>query len=312
MFSQITDTLLMIRPVAFRKNEETAVNNYFQTDLSVSNTEIQEMAVKEFDDFVDQLQGKGIKVIVVEDSSSPSTPDSIFPNNWISFHEDGTIWKYPMFAENRRVERREDIIDQLRQDFEIREVKSLIKYETKEMYLEGTGSMVLDRPSETVFASLSDRTNIEIIEDFCEQNGYGSLLFNAAQSVDGKRLAIYHTNVMMAMGEQFAIVCMDAIDDCEQRDQLSECLNDIGKEVIEISELQVGNFAGNMMQVKNDVGEKFTVMSSAAYECLNPEQIERIEKYGSIIHSPIPTIEILGGGSVRCMMAEVFLPKKQA
>lgn len=301
---------MMISPVSFRKNEETAVNNYFQSDLDKASNEIQKSAKAEFDQFVKVLKQNGVDVTVIKDTKDPSTPDSIFPNNWISFHEDGTIWTYPMYAENRRKERRDEIIDEIGKKFEIKEIKTLTEYEDQDLFLEGTGSMIIDRPSNTVFASISERTDEEVLEDYCDQMDYNFIPFTAYQNAGGSRLPIYHTNVMMAIGEKHAVVCLECIDDeMEQADVRIE-LKKLGKEIIEITEKQVNNFAGNMMQVHNKKGERFTVMSEAAYESLTKDQIDKIEKHGGIIKSPIPTIEKLGGGSVRCMMAEVFLPKK--
>ncbi|MEO1253266.1 MAG: arginine deiminase-related protein [Bacteroidota bacterium] len=311
MTSQITNTLFMVRPISFRKNEETAANNYFQQDEDkTSPDEIQKRALAEFDLFVEKLREKGVEVYVFEDQESDKTPDSIFPNNWISFHDDGTILTYPMFAENRRLERREDVIKKLQETFLVNMVQSFAHWENKGKYLEGTGSMILDRPNKVTYASISDRTNEDVLRIFCEKTGYESVTFTSYQTVGDKRLPIYHTNVMMALGEDYTIVCLDCIDNEVERERLIFALQKTGKEIIEISEDQMHQFAGNMLQVMNDRNERFTVMSLAAYDSLRPKQIEALEKYGEIIYSPIPTIEKLGGGSVRCMMAEVFLPKQ--
>ncbi|WP_436515894.1 citrulline utilization hydrolase CtlX [Ekhidna sp. To15] len=301
----------MIRPISFRKNEETAENNYFQQDENeISADEIQGKALAEFDLFVEKLREKGIEVFVFDDRESDLTPDSIFPNNWISFHNDGTILTYPMYAENRRLERRDDVINKLQETFLVNNVHSFAHWENKGKFLEGTGSMILDRPSKIAYASLSERTNEDVLNDFCEKAGYESMTFTSFQTVNGRRLPIYHTNVMMALGENYAIVCLDSIDNAEEREHMVSSIQKSGKEIIEITEEQMHQFAGNMLQVMNDRNEPFTVMSRAAYESLDETQIDSIEKYGEIIHSPIPTIEKLGGGSVRCMMAEVFLPKQ--
>ncbi len=300
----------MVRPISFRKNEETAKNNFFQKDIEISPDEIQERALAEFDLFVEKLREKGIEVYVFNDRESDKTPDSIFPNNWISFHDDGTILTYPMYAENRRLERRDDVIKKLQETFLVNMVQSFAHWENKEKFLEGTGSMILDRPNKITYASLSERTNEDVLKVFCEKTGYEAVTFTSYQTVDGKRLPIYHTNVMMALGEDYAIACLDSIDNAVERERLVFSLQKTGKELIEISEQQMHHFAGNMLQVMNDRNERFTVMSLAAYESLDASQIEALEKYGEIIYSPIPTIEKLGGGSVRCMMAEVFLPKQ--
>ena len=310
MTSQITNTLFMVRPISFRKNEETAGNNYFQQDENASSDEIQERTLREFDQFVEKLRSKGVHVFVFNDRESEKTPDSIFPNNWISFHEDGSIMTYPMFAENRRLERREDVIDTLRDSFKVSNVDSLASWEDQDKFLEGTGSMILDRPNRLTYASISDRTNAEVLADFCGRTGYKAVSFTAYQSVDDERLAIYHTNVMMALGEDYAVVCLDCVDDQVERKALEKSILDSGKVIIEISESQMHQFAGNMLQVRNDSNERFTVMSQAAFNSLDEKQIAKFREYGEIISSPLPTIEKLGGGSARCMMAEVFLPKK--
>lgn len=301
----------MVRPVSFMKNEQTAVNNFFQQDIDeLSPEEIQEKALAEFDLFVNKLREKGIDVFVFDDTNSSETPDSIFPNNWISFHDDGTILTYPMFAENRRLERRDDVIKKLQEKFLVNMIQSFAHWENKGKFLEGTGSMILDRPNKIVYASISERTNEDVLKVFCDKTGYTAVTFTSFQSVNGERHPIYHTNVMMALGEDFAIICLDCIDDEVEREGVVFSLEKTGKEIIEITEDQVHSFAGNMLQVMNDQNEKFTVMSLAAYESLTQDQIVAIEQYGEILYSPIATIETLGGGGVRCMMAEVFLPKQ--
>lgn len=311
MSNQITNTLFMVRPISFRKNEQTAVNNFFQQDIEgASSDEIQDKALAEFDLFVEKLRAKCIEVYVFDDMESEKTPDSIFPNNWISFHEDGTVITYPMYAQNRRLERREEIVDSLSRDFLVTRRESLTEWEKQGQFLEGTGSMILDRTNKIVYASISERTNEKVLDIFCEKTGYQAVKFSAYQQVGEDRLPIYHTNVMMALGEDFAILCTACIDDEVERERVIFSLNTTGKEIIEITEVQMHQFAGNMLQVRNDRNERFTVMSLAAYESLTNEQIKQIESFGQIIHSPIPTIETLGGGGVRCMMAEVFLPKQ--
>ncbi|MEQ8925196.1 MAG: arginine deiminase-related protein [Fulvivirga sp.] len=308
---QSTDTILMIRPVRFRMNEQTAVNNYYQKVLDgLSSNEVQEKALKEFDDFVEKLRLKGVNVIVVNDTSDPDTPDSIFPNNWISFHDDGRIGLYPMFAENRRLERRSDIIETLRADFNVSALVDFTEFEASDVFLEGTGSMILDRPNKIVYAAMSERTQEPPLNEFCEAFGYEAVKFIANQDVDGKRLPIYHTNVMMCVADEFAILCTDSIDVQDERKAVTDKLETTGKEIIAISEDQKHRFAGNMLQVRSEDGKIYLVMSGAAYQSLNEDQISRIEKYCPIIHSSLDTIEALGGGSARCMMAEVFLPKK--
>ncbi len=312
MTKQITDIIMMIRPVAFRMNKQTTVNNYYQQELSgMTADQIQQKAMAEFDAFVAVLRSSGIYVIVFDDTPYPSTPDSIFPNNWISFHEDGMIRLYPMFAENRRQEHRDDIIAAWKEDFEVTDIQSFVAWEARNSFLEGTGSLLLDRQNKIVYATLSDRTMTNVLEDFCARTGYKPVTFHANQTVNGERLPIYHTNVMMCLGEHFAVVCMDSVDDDGEKAVLAESLSQTGKELLEISEMQKEHFAGNMLQVMNKDDNRLIVMSSSAYYSLDEGQIKRLETNGQIVHVDIRTIETLGGGSVRCMMAEVFLQKKE-
>ncbi len=306
---QITNTILMIRPVNFRMNEQTAVNNYFQEDLSLKNKEINKKAQAEFDAFVKVLRAHGVKVMVVDDTEEPDTPDAIFPNNWISFHANGTVVVYPMFAENRRNERRDDILDILEKEgFRIDTVIDYTAAEEEGVFLEGTGSILKDRVHQKAYCALSERAHEELFIEFCEDFDCFPVIFTANQTVNGERLPIYHTNVMMAMAEDFAIINLDAIDDKKERTQVVNHLKKDGKEVIPITDEQMHHFAGNMLQVIGANEQRFMVMSTAAYTSLRPDQIAAIEKYCGIIHSPLDTIETCGGGSARCMMAEVFLP----
>ena len=307
---QITNTILMIRPVGFRKNEQTAVNNYFQEDLDIKNAEINKKAQDEFDAFVTQLRFKGVNVIVVDDTKEPDTPDSIFPNNWISFHNNGTVGLYPMYAKNRRNERREDILDILEEKgFNIDHTIDYTSAEDEELYLEGTGSILLDRVNKKAYCALSVRADEDLFIEFCEDFEYTPVVFTANQTVDGKRLPIYHTNVMMCLAEDFSVICLDTIDDKKERKNVVKHLKEDGKEVIAITEKQMHSFAGNMLQVLGKDNKRYLVMSSAAYNSLTKTQISAIEKTSEIIHSSLETIETCGGGSARCMMAEVFLPK---
>lgn len=301
----------MVRPVQFRMNEETAVNNFFQEDLELRNSVINRQAQEEFDTFVQKLRKEGIRVIVVEDRLETDTPDSIFPNNWVSFHKDGTVVVYPMYAENRRRERREDIFAILEEEgFEIRQILDYTRAELEGYFLEGTGSILMDRENQKAYCALSDRADEALFIEFCEEFEVTPVIFTANQSVDGKRLPIYHTNVMMCIGEQFAVICLDAIDDKKERKNVLDHLRSDGKEIIEISESQMHAFAGNMLQVLGTDGERLLVMSQSAHDSLNPDQIAVIEKSSRILSSPLDTIETCGGGSARCMMAEVFLPVK--
>ena len=309
---QVTNTILMIRPVAFRKNEETAVNNYFQEDLELKNTEINKKAQQEFDDFVDVLRVNGVNVIVVDDKKETDTPDSIFPNNWVSFHDSGTVAVYPMFAENRRRERREDIFELLEeQGFEITDIVDYTAAEKEGVFLEGTGSILKDRVHQKAYCALSERANEELFIEFCEDFDCFPVIFTANQTVNGERKPIYHTNVMMAMAETFVVICLETIDDKKERKNVLNHLKKDSKEVISITESQMHSFAGNMLQVIGADDRRFMVMSTAAYSSLRVNQISAIKKHCDIIHSPLDTIETCGGGSARCMMAEVFLPKTQ-
>ena len=299
----------MIRPVSFRMNEQTAVNNFYQKELdNMSAAEIQNKALEEFDTFVEKLRVVGVNVIVIEDIKIPDTPDSIFPNNWISLHRDGTVALYPMFAENRRLERREDILDKLEENgFEIKNIVDYTSAEDDNIFLEGTGSLLLDRVNRKAYCALSPRANEDLFIEFCEDFEYTPVLFHAYQSVKGGRELIYHTNVMMALTENIAIVCLNAIDDKNEQKKLIKHLKEDGKEIVKISEEQVSSFAGNMLQVAGKNNERYIIMSEAAFKCLNMDQIKMIEKFSTILYSNLDTIETSGGGSARCMMLEVFL-----
>jgi hypothetical protein len=307
---QITNTILMIRPVAFRMNEETAVNNYFQKNIEEAKDQITIKAQKEFDDFVVKLRKVGVNVIVVNDVLENNTPDSIFPNNWISFHGNGNIALYPMFAENRRRERREDILLQLEENgFKIENVIDYTSAEAEEVFLEGTGSLLLDRVNEKAYCAISPRADEGLVIEFCEDFEYTPVIFDAFQTVNNERKAIYHTNVMMCLAEEFAVICLDTIDDKKQRKAVIKSLQEDGKEIISISEEQMHEFAGNMLQVEGAFNKKYLVMSERANQSLTAGQVAKIEKHCEILSSNLHTIETLGGGSARCMMAEVFLSK---
>lgn len=305
---QTTDTVLMIEPVAFGFNSETAENNYFQVNSENSST--QEKALEEFNNFADKLRDKGINVITIKDTLEPHSPDSIFPNNWVSFHEDGSVALYPMFAPNRRVERRSDILDAVKNEgFSISEIDDRSGSENENKFLEGTGSMIFDHDYKIAYGSVSLRLDEELFRDFCAKYDYTPVVFHSFQNVGNERFPIYHTNVMMCVAEQFVVICLDCIDDEMEREKVQEVIKTTNKEVIEISEDQMQQFAGNMLQVQNTEGTQFLVMSETAYKSLKPEQIEKIESYCEIIYSDLNTIETNGGGSARCMLAEVFLPK---
>ncbi len=308
---QTTNTILMIRPISFRTNEQTAVNNYYQKVLDNLLPETVNLkAQEEFDAYVEKLRSIGVNVVVEDDTLAFDTPDSIFPNNWISFHESGDIGIYPMFAENRRHERREDIYETLeKQGFTINNIVDYTSAETENLYLEGTGSLALDRENRIAYCALSPRADEELFIEFCEDFEYTPVMFTANQTVNGDRKAIYHTNVMMCLAETFAVICLVSIDDKKERKSVLKYLKETKKEVIAISEEQVAKFAGNMLQVKGTDDKLYLIMSQAAYDSLSKDQITRIEKHCSIMSSSLDIIEACGGGSARCMMAEVFLPK---
>lgn len=307
--AQNTNTLLMIQPVSFRYNEQTAVNNYYQkVPEGLTSENAQEKALQEFTDFVTKLRAKGVQVITIEDTKNPDTPDSIFPNNWVSFHENGSVGLYPMYAKNRRLERREDILNHLEEKgFIIHDITDYTEAEEENVFLEGTGSMILDRENRKAYLAVSPRSNEELFIEFCEDFEFTPILFKSYQTVKNERELIYHTNVMMCVADQYAVICLDSIDDSKEKKLVVNSLKEDGKEIIAITEAQVNQFAGNMLQVQGK-DSKYLVMSSAAYHSLTNEQVQAIERYNPIIHSDLSVIEACGGGSARCMMAEVFLP----
>lgn len=311
--NQTTNSILMIRPVAFRLNEQTAVNNYYQKILDgLSPATVNAKAQQEFDVLVHKLKMVGVNVIVVDDTPNPDTPDSIFPNNWISFHENGDVVLYPMFAKNRREERREDILDILENNgFIINEIMDYTSAEEDGFYLEGTGSIVLDRENDKGYCALSPRSDEELFIEFCEDFEFSPVIFEAFQTVNGKREPIYHTNVMMCIGETFAVICADCIDDKKERKMVLDSLRSDEKEIILITEAQLNNFAGNMLELKGADDRRYLVMSSAAYQSLTKKQIAQLEEHLTILSSNLDTIEACGGGSARCMMAEIFLPRAE-
>ncbi len=308
---QMTDIILMIKPVAFNYNAETAVNNYYQkVSDNMTSEEIQIKALQEFNGFVEILQNVGVHVIVFEDTKVPHTPDSIFPNNWISFHSDGSICIFPMYAKNRRLERREDILDDLSNNYnlDVKQIKYFTDFERYNKYLEGTGSMVLDRENKICYAAISIRTDKLAVVQFCKEFNYTAVFFTANQTVNKERLPIYHTNVMMCVADKFVIICLDSIDNQQEREHVIKRITDSDKEIIEITEEQKNSFAGNMLQLRGD--KVYLVMSKSAFISLTDQQKNTIEKYCHILYSSLDIIECFGGGSARCMMAEVFLPKK--
>ncbi|MBA6153764.1 citrulline utilization hydrolase CtlX [Gelidibacter maritimus] len=309
---QTTNTILMIRPVHFRMNEQTAVNNYFQEDLDLKNSEINTKAQAEFDAFVEKLRAVGVNVIVEDDDKLNDTPDSIFPNNWVSFHENGDVALYPMFAENRRKERREELLDRLEEEgFEITNIVDYTSAEEDHFFLEGTGSIIMDRVNKKAYCALSPRADEELFIEFCEDFDYFPVIFTAYQTVDDERLPIYHTNVMMCLAETFAVICLDSIDDKKERKNVVQHLKKDGKEVIAITESQMHSFAGNMLQVRGADEKRYLAMSKAAHDSLTSLQISKLSMHCEMLYSDLETIETCGGGSARCMMAEVFLPEAE-
>lgn len=304
--AQTTSHLLMVRPANFGFNEETAASNAFQSNAgNLSNEEVSRLALEEFDGFVEKLRAVGVDVTVAQDTNRPLKPDAVFPNNWVSFHQDGTIVTYPMFAPVRRLERREDILRQVQQKFSVERKLQLEEYEDIDQYLEGTGSMIIDRPNRLVYACLSPRTHLDLLVRYCKLMGYEAVPFHA---LDAAGKEIYHTNVMMALGESFVVICLESVQSEIENELLRQRFMATGKEIIEISLGQMAAFAGNMLQVRSTGGEAWLVMSERAFRSLSTEQVARIERHTNILHAPLYHIENYGGGSARCMMAEVFLP----
>ncbi|MBL7698165.1 MAG: amidinotransferase [Chitinophagaceae bacterium] len=302
---QTTNHILMIRPVNFLFNSETAVNNAFQV-MSEEN-DVQQKALNEFETFVEKLREKNIDVLVVNDTPEPHTPDSIFPNNWISFHRDGSLVLYPMFAPSRRLERKTQVIEKVRLQFRVKRTIDFTGHEAADEFLEGTGSIVLDRIKHIAYACLSPRTDERLFRNFCRKLKYKPVAFHAADE-NGK--AIYHTNVMMCVADRYVVICLNSIRNNEEMTKVKTTIENSGKEIIPITLEQMNHFAGNMLQVNNSQGTKFLVMSTQAYESLTAEQVKKLEDYNKIIHSSLNTIERNGGGSARCMMAEIHLPEK--
>jgi hypothetical protein len=299
----------MIRPVQFGFNPETAATNAFQTKQLTTQGQkaAQSTALREFDEMVRQLQASGVDVMVVDDTPAPHTPDSIFPNNWVSFHASGKVILYPMQAENRRLERRTELIGELEKRFQIEQIIDLTHFEQEGKFLEGTGSMVLDRMNRVAFACLSPRTHPYVLAEFGRQTGYRTVAFHAT---DATGQAIYHTNVLMSITDNLAIICLAAIADPDERLMVRQELEGLGKRVVEISLDQMASFAGNVLLVLTQQGRKLLILSDQAFNSLTPKQIDLLDDYSTLFHFDLATIEANGGGSARCMMAEVHLPLK--
>ncbi len=304
---QSTDTILMVRPANFGFNTETADNNVFQDDdTELSIDEIKDRAKKEFDDMVTLLESHGVHIIVIEDTNQPAKTDAIFPNNWITTHKDGSIYTFPMYSPNRRLERRADIIDTLSEKYKVVTNDSFLSYESSEQYLEGTGSMILDRPNKIIYACYSVRTDKEVLAAYGKKLGYKVVGFDA---VDGDNVPYYHTNVIMTLGEHIAVLCTESIEDLDEKRAVIQSLKDTGKEIVHITREQVLAYAGNMLEVQGNEAKKLMVLSKAAYKSLSKDQLHIIENRNKIVYCNLETIEKFGGGSARCMIAEIFLPK---
>jgi len=295
----------MVRPYQFYFNQQTAANNFFQSNINIENAN--ELAIAEFDTMVEKLRAHQIKVNVVQDTKDPSTPDSIFPNNWISTHAGGTLCLYPMYAENRRAERKLSVIEFLQANYKIENVLDVTDLEKEGKFLEGTGSMVLDHQNKIAYGCLSERLDKESFISWCDKMQFKAICFNA---VDDKAQPIYHTNVMMCMGNQFVVICLDSIPNETEKQMLLDSFVQTQKEVITISQDQLNHFAGNMLQVFDTTEKPHLIMSEQAYKSLHIAQLKSLEKYNPILPISIPTIEALGGGSTRCMMAEIYLMNK--
>lgn len=306
--SKIASTILMIRPASFGYNAETAANNVFQSkSASLTQQQVQEKAVEEFDNFIDTLRKKKIEVLVVQDTPLPKKPDALFPNNWFCTLQDGTVAVFPMYAANRRIEKRDDLLQMLADNYKVKDVEDWSEYEAEHLFLEGTGSMIIDHEYKIIYACISARTNKAVLEKFAFAHGYKAMLFH---SKDEAGTDVYHTNVIMHLGESYAIICMESIPEEIERIALSQLLQSTGHEIIPITMQQVHAYAGNMLQVKNEKGKNFTILSRSAYISLTREQKQILQHHTTLLPIDIKTIETIGGGSVRCMMAEIFLEKK--
>jgi hypothetical protein len=304
----LPSTILMIRPAAFGFNAETATSNFFQSNPSVSKKEIQKKALAEFDNMIETLQKHHINVLVIEDTQEPPKPDAIFPNNWLSTSPDGLVSVFPMFAPNRRAEKREDILKRLAEKFVVKNLQDWSEYEAESRYLEGTGSMIIDHENKLIYACVSERTNISVLEKYAATNNFQAIVFVAT---DNNGYPVYHTNVVMSLGDKFCVLCEEAIDEEWELIAVRQLLESTGHDIIPITKNQMHKFAGNMLQVKNTKEENILILSQTAFESLRKEQKQMLEAYSTLLPVAVPTIEEVEGGSVRCMMAEIFLgPKK--
>ncbi len=305
--SQTTDSVFLVRPARFGFNAETAASNAFQNPLIAAADAVQQSAFEEFDAFAATLKAAGVDAYVFDDTPLPHKPDAVFPNNWVSLHADGTVVLYPMHAPNRRTERRQDILDALAKDFEIKRVLDFSGYEAEGRFLEGTGSIIFDHIHRIAYACLSPRTDRALLEEVCEAIGYRAVSFYAHDEAGRE---IYHTNVMMCLGKRFAVICLECISDAAERARIENLLIETGHEIVAISRAQMRHFAGNMLALHTTAFRKILALSRRAMDSLTPEQRRQLEQYTTLYPLPIPTIEAIGGGSARCMIAEIFLKKK--
>ena len=304
----LASTIMMIRPAAFGFNEETAANNYFQVAPKENGASLQLKALEEFDNMVRILREENIDVLVLEDTQTPRKPDALFPNNWICTSPQGVVSVFPMFAPSRRAEKRDDILQWIAKEFEVVDVQDWSEYEVEGRYLEGTGSMVIDHEHHLIYACASERTSVPLLERYASQNGYQAIVFLATDINDNP---VYHTNVVMCLGDQFVVLCEESITEEWELIAVRQLLESTGKTIIPITRLQMHSFAGNMLQLKNKNGESYLVLSQTAFESLTKDQKLMLEAYPKLLPIPVPTIERVEGGSVRCMIAEIFLAKKK-
>lgn len=297
----------MVRPAAFGFNEETAANNYFQTNPGIGKEVLQQKALTEFDNMVQLLRNGDIDVLVMDDTKEPPKPDAIFPNNWLSTSPNGTVSVFPMYAPNRRAEKRDDILQQLARHFVVKDVQDWSEYEAEGRFLEGTGSMVIDHDNKMIYAAVSERTNLSVLEKYAATNNYQAIVFLAT---DKNGQPVYHTNVMMALGSAFCVLCEEAIEEEWELIAVRQLLESTGFTIIPITREQMHAFAGNMLEVKNKKAENVLVLSQTAFDSLRKEQKQMLEAYAKLLPIAVPTIEQVEGGSVRCMMAEIFLERK--
>ncbi len=308
MSNQYTSNLMMVRPASFQFNHETAVSNAFQKSLEgLTETEIKQKAIEEFDAYVETLRANNINVTVIQDTDEPAKPDAIFPNNWISMHENGTVFLYPMNTENRRLEIRPEILEELKTNFVINKVNDLTAAVNEYKFLEGTGSIIFDHLHKIAYACLSPRTDKDLFVNYCQNIQYEPVYFYSSDEQDN---LLYHTNVMLTIGDTFAVICLESIKDKSEQNFVKNRLESTGHEIIDITFAQMNAFAGNMLQVQNTNGKTFLVMSATSFKSLSAEQIAQIEKHTTILSVEIPTIETIGGGSARCMLAEIYLKEK--